>query len=117
MIYTLKLTDKIEAGTAGYARAWMIRIRPAYKDDIGLLEHEKTHVLQFWKLGAFFHTLRYAISKSYRLKAEVEAYRVQLEYPPANGQDEYRRIYAGFIAKDYNLGISEEEAYRLLRAE
>jgi len=113
--YIVIYTDNVTEGSAGRAKAFVVKIRPEYKDDIGLEFHEATHSMQFWKLGPFFHTLRYALSKSYKLKAEVEAYRKQLEYQPANGSDAYRRIYAGFISKDYNLGISEEEAYMLLK--
>jgi hypothetical protein len=35
MIYTIKYTDNMEEGTAGYAKAWFIRIRPKYRDDTG----------------------------------------------------------------------------------
>jgi len=51
--YSLKYTDKMPHDwTGGYAKAWFIRIRPKYKDDRGLLEHEKTHVRQwFFTLG------------------------------------------------------------------
>jgi len=113
MIYSLKYTDSIPDWQGGYARAWFIRIRPKYRDDIGILEHEKIHVKQFWRTFGLYGLL-YLCIKKYRLWSELKAYREQLKYPPANGSDEYRRDYARAIATNYGLDVSEEEAYRLL---
>ena len=109
-------------GTGGYAKAWFIRIRPKYRDndDTGILVHEETHVWQFWTGGLIIHMLRYTWSKSYRLKCEVEAYKEQLKWYPANTElERYRDMYAGFISdpdpvKGYGLTITKEEALRLL---
>jgi hypothetical protein len=111
--YLLIYTDNVPKDSAGCANAFIVRIKPAYKDDIGLEMHEATHVRQFWRTCGF-HGLLYLLSKKYRLAAEVEAYRVQLANPPADHQDEYRGLYATFISKNYNLDIPEEAAYRLL---
>jgi len=107
MIYSLKYTDSVPSGSAGYARMWFIRIRPAYKDDKGLLEHEKVHVRQFWRTFGF-HGLLYLFSKRYRLNAEVEAFMVQLEY--AADREEARRSFALRLATHYNLDITVSEA-------
>jgi len=93
---------------AAYTRGPFIFIRPNYKSDVGLLEHEKVHVKQFWgTLG--LHGLIYKMSKSYRLKCELEAYSVQLTYSPYSAD-----IFAEFIAEKYDLDISQEEVKRLL---
>ncbi len=112
--YTLKITDDLPEGFAGTATAWFIKIRPAYKDDIGLLEHEKTHCRQFWRtLG--FHVFLYGHLDSYTLKCEVEAYREQLCWPPATSHIvQSRQRYAEFLASKYGLKITVEEALRLL---
>ena len=92
---------------AGYSRAWFIGIRPAYKDDKGLLEHEKVHVKQFWRtLG--FHGLLYLLSKRYRLNAEVEAFKVQMEY--AEDKEAARGSFALRLATNYHLDITVSEA-------
>ena len=110
MLYSLRYTDDMPDNFAGYARAWFIRIRPAYKDDKGLHEHELEHVRQFWRtLG--FHGLLYLVSKKYKLNAEVEAYQEQLKYAPATTNIEhYRKLYAQYISEDYGLDITPAEA-------
>lgn len=98
MLYSLTYTELMPPTSSGEARAWFIKIRTHHKDDVGLLEHEKIHVWQFWRtLG--FHGLLYKFSKRYRLKAEVEAYRKQLEYPHSTySQDHLRDMYAGWLS-------------------
>lgn len=111
MLFSLKYTDNVKSGFAGETKAWFIKIRPSYKDDAGLLEHEKIHVKQYWRtLG--FHALFYALSKAYRLRSEVEAYKKQLELSPSNGAK-----FAQFIATKYRLNVTQEEAYDLLTKE
>lgn len=93
-------------------RGPIIFIRPEYKDDAGLLAHEKVHVRQWWRtLG--LHSFLYLFSKEYKLRAEVEAYKAQAEY--VQGHDPMP-TYAHFIATKYNLNTTEEEALALLRA-
>lgn len=102
-------TDKfVPKNAAGCACAFLIFIRPDYKNDIGLLEHEKVHVLQ-WKRTFGLHSYLYLFSKSYRLKSEVEAYKKQLEYSPNSAE-----LFAKYIATMYNINITQEEAKKLL---
>ena len=125
LIYTERLPDD----SRGCANGPIIRIHPHYKDDKGLHEHEAEHVRQWWKtLG--LHSLLYLLSKQYRLWAEVAAYRVQLQYPPAMNviedagvpdmtehifpNPQYVESYAAVIAKKYGLDVTVEEARRLL---
>jgi hypothetical protein len=94
---------------AGITYCFVILIRPTYRDDVGLLEHEKTHVKQFWRsLGLL--PLLYEISKSWRLKLEVEAYRAQA----ACYADDRMSQFAKFLATKYNLDITEQQALELL---
>jgi len=46
--YLLFYTDNVKEGSAGQANGPVIRIRPAYKDDKGLLFHEIEHVRHWW---------------------------------------------------------------------
>lgn len=87
----------------------IILIRPQYKDDKGLLEHEKVHVRQFWStLGLF--GIPYQLSKKYRLKYELEAYKEQLKYYDTDN----KALFASYLATKYNLDITQEEALKLL---
>lgn len=96
---------------AGYTVGFIILIRPAYKDDVGLLAHESTHVKQFWRSFGLFGFL-YGVSKKYRLKYEAEAYRVQLTYC----SEDKINLFAKFLVDNYNLGITIEEALTALKS-
>jgi len=98
--------------------AFFVLIRPKYEGNRPLLEHELTHVRQFWRTFGLFPFL-YLISKKYRLKAEVEAYRTQLQVHADEGCSFHQcylkaRAYAGFISSKYGLRVTEDNAYKLL---
>jgi len=107
-------TDHVPSGYAACANAMIVRIRPQSVNDEGLLQHELTHVRQAYRLLILLHSLLYLLDDPYRLHAEVEAYRKQLEY----SLDKVKDIasFAGFIAEKYDLDISREAATVLLRA-
>lgn len=95
---------------AGYTVFCFALIRPEYREDLGLIEHEKTHVKQFWRLP-FIHGLRYRFSKSYRLNCEVEAYKEQLKHYKVD------RTYllAKHLVDHYNFDLSIKDAMTLLK--
>lgn len=100
----------VQPGFAATTRGPLIFIRPEYLGDIGLLEHERVHVRQWWRtLG--LHSLLYALSKAYRLGAEVESYREQARYYP----DDRLPLFALAIATKYGLDITAEAALARLR--
>ena len=112
--YLLSYTDEMGIDTGGYVSGLIVRIRPKYKDDKGIHEHECWHIVQrYMTLG--FHGLIKKLSKTYATWAEVSAYKKQLRYPPATSNlDYYRQMYAGFIATRYGLGITAGEAVKRL---
>ena len=108
VFYTNLFVPKISAGCT---RGPFIFIRPRYKDDKGLLEHEKVHVRQWFRtLG--LHGFIYALSKRYRLKCEVEAYKEQLKHYP----EDKTVLFAGYIAMFYGLHLSESSVVELLKS-
>lgn len=113
MLYKVFYTTSnflIGKDNAGCARGPFVFIRPQYSDDIGLLAHELVHVKQFWK-NPIFHGWMYLLSKAYRFKSEVEAYKAQnIHYP-----DDRSAGFAKLISKYYNLDVSEETALAALR--
>jgi hypothetical protein len=56
--------------------------------------------------------LFYWLSKRKRLEYEVEAFRKQLEY--AEEPSKSRKLFAVYLASNYKLDISKEEAIILL---
>lgn len=109
MIYKVFYTNKlIPDRFVGAAFGPFIFIRPHKKDDIGLLEHEKVHVRQFWRtLGLF--AIPYYFSSKARIKYEVEAYKEQLKYSPNS-----KMVFAQLLAKNYKANITVEQALALL---
>ena len=97
----------IPAGFDGYTLGPLVLVRPG--TSAVLLVHEQTHARQFWRwLG--LNGLMYQVSRRWRLRLELEAYRAQLAVagPPAALQ------LSAALASQYDLGITQEEAYRLL---
>jgi hypothetical protein len=108
MLFKVFYTDSIiQSKFSGQTYGPFIFIRPSKRSDIGLLEHEKVHVKQFWSNPLF--GLWYLFSKKSRAKFEAEAYCVQLKYSP--GKED---IFANHLATKYNLGISHAEALAML---
>jgi len=138
--YLLFIVDSKPEGHAGATKGPIVRIQQDYKDDVGLEKHEAGHVALWWifalivsaigGIGGFYFNplayiliplstivepLLYNISSRYREWAEVRCYKRQLNYPPANGEDQYRQLYAEFISTGYNLNITKEEALEKLQ--
>lgn len=103
-------TDRIPDKFGGYSIGPIILIRPKYRDDKGLLAHELVHRRQ-WFTSVGMSTLLYAMSRGYRLWAEVEAYREQLKHYP----DDRSWKLAEALATKYDLNLTREEAHSILQ--
>lgn len=97
---------------AGCSYGPIVAIRPIYRNDKGLHEHEFVHARQFWRGLGLGHALRYKFSRAYRLRCEVEAYREQLYWTPFDRAP----LFARFLVDKYDLGITFDEAMELLMA-
>lgn len=86
----------------------VILIRPSASGDAALLAHEHVHVDQ-WKRSFGLFWLLYSLSKTHRLRYEVEAYRAQLAHAP-----HLLHYCAALLATRYRLNITFAEARRLL---
>jgi hypothetical protein len=100
----------IRPGYGGTTYGFIIAIRKKYLGDRGLLEHEKVHVDQFWRTFCLFPII-YLLSKTWRLKWEVEAYREQLKWY----EDDRTERFADFIATKYGISVTAHEAATLLK--
>lgn len=95
-------TDRlIPARFQGYNLGPVILLRPGAS--AALLEHELTHSRQVYRTG-FLMGAAYVLSKRWRLRWEAEAYAAQW----AAGAD--LPVLAGFLATNYNLGITVADA-------
>jgi hypothetical protein len=127
-------TDNLPPNVGGTAQGFLVKIRPKYKDDVGIHNHEYKHVNQWYKAlavwvaiialltiatyddlgyaiaplsiaGIGLHGLLYLFVRSYRLEAEAQAYAEQVK-AGANLDD-----MANDLAGDsYKLGITQEQA-------
>lgn len=131
-------TDKfLEDWQGGRQIMFMGLVRPKYRNDAAIIQHEREHIRQWWMClclgllpcvaytahtmtyGGFMqqvalflfsasisaHALLYYFSKSYRLWAEVRAYKESLKYKPQMIDQ-----YAKHISQKYNLDVSISEA-------
>ena len=135
-------TDDMPENSGGTAKAFLVKIRPKYRDDAGLHAHESRHVAQwwvwvligcvlaaalavlphlsawaaFWPLPIIFmgaaERLAYQFVPAYRLWCEVDAYWVQQSFY----QDDRGPAFAEFIASGYGLAITPEQALARLKA-
>lgn len=133
--YFVSYPEKVAGGFAGTAKGPLIKIEAKSCNDLGLLEHEKTHVRQwygvsiavllvgviaalvvspaFWGVcvGAFgVHSMLYHGVRPYRQWSEVQAYRKQL----ATGGYPNREFAAKHLAEKYDLGLTLDQARALL---
>jgi hypothetical protein len=88
-------------------------VREDYASDYPTIVHELTHCKQFWRGLTVLHLIRYYGSRRYRLKAELEAFRAELD-ACAPGERRQRLLEsARSLASSYSLGL-DTEACRLL---
>ena len=105
-------TNDMDRQWAGWTSGPFVKIRPCYIYDKGLLTHELTHVKQFYRTLGLHLILRNF--KGYRKNTEVEAYRAQLDNWGGGNTAVARRLFAENLSKLYSLGITQDEAMRLL---
>ena len=133
--YIVKYTESIDEKYSGAAQGPLIKLRPKYKDDTGLIEHEKTHVRQWYAalaiwlllcallslavspslwplcgLAPLVHPVLYKLVRPYRQWCEVQAYRKQL----ATGGYSTGDFAVIALFEKYDLGLSSDQAKALL---
>lgn len=101
-------------GISGIALGPLVLLRRAHFCDEALRAHELVHVRQFYRsLGLF--PLLYLLWPHYRLKCEVEAYRVQILLQPSKATRQRLTEHAAeLLATRYGLKVSRARARRAL---
>ena len=135
--FLLRHTEKIPAKFGGESCGPLIKIRPKYAADKGLLEHEKVHVRQWYAvlglglllctlltllvspslwslygLAPFLHQLLYKFVRPYRRWCEVKAYRKQI----ALGGYISNEFAVTALVDKYDLRLGADEARERLGA-
>lgn len=133
--YLVMISENLSHGFGGTAQGPLIKILPKYKNDTGLIEHEKTHVFQWYAalaiwlllcallslvvspplwpmcgLAPFVHPVLYKLVRPYRQWCEVQAYRKQL----ATGGYSTGEFAVIALVEKYDLGLSLDKARALL---
>jgi hypothetical protein len=93
---------------AGKCFGFFIKIRPEYKNDEGLVQHELIHAKQFYCTAGLLGILR--ILKPIKYWTEIQAYRKQLEYSSDIVKDAIH--FSKFLSTRYGLNISAERALK-----
>ena len=101
--YILRYTDNMPEQVGGRARYILVEIRPKYKDDKGIHAHEAEHVKQCYRWLFIPFRLLYHFSESFRFRAEVDAYAVQIKQYPREVWDKKVNTFAAFLFTRYRL--------------
>lgn len=132
--YLIKLATRLPNGFGGTAQGPLIKLLTKYKDDVGLIEHEKTHVRQWYAvlgiglllctllmllvspclwplygLAPVLYQLLYKFVRPFRRWCEVRAYRKQIKTGGYTNND----FAANALADKYTLGLSVADARAL----
>lgn len=131
MIYALTFyTDKLPDNVGGAAYAFVVRIRPKYKDDKGIHAHEYEHVKQWWitsfiscaalaagsfafkypielvPFGIAVYSMAYTFIDKYRLYAEAKAFAKQVK----PDHSDLESMAARLAGNHYRLHITKTQA-------
>ena len=133
--YLIKLSESLPNGFGGTAQGPLIKLLPKYQHDAGLIEHEKTHVRQWYAmlsiglllctllmllvspylwplygLAPVLYQLLYKFVRPYRRWCEVQAYRKQI----ATGDYACNEFAVTALVEKYDLNLSLDGARALL---
>lgn len=133
--FIVKYVKELPNGFSGTAQGPLIKILPKYKGDTGLIEHEKTHVRQWYAvltiwlllfallslvvspvlwpvcgLAPLVHPVLYKLVRPYRQWCEVQAYRKQL----ATGGYSTGEFAVIALVEKYDLALFSDQAKALL---
>jgi hypothetical protein len=93
-----------------------VLLREDYADDWPTVVHELEHCKQFWRGGAMLHFLRYTFSRGYRLDAELQAFRAELDACEDEQRRERLDDAARALATGYRLALDAKTCRRMLAA-
>jgi hypothetical protein len=87
----------------------LVLLQPSVYEDRGTIEHELTHVKQFYKRAGVIHFLLYVLSAKYRLASEVEAYSNEFQWISRTEQPSFIESSALALSSCYRLKLQAHE--------
>ena len=106
--------ERMPGRLIGLSMGVFVIIRSDFAADRPTVIHELEHCKQFWRGGAIIHMARYYLSRAYRLKVEVEAFRAEIAacepHSAAARLDEAARA----LASGYRIDRDTEACLALL---
>lgn len=105
--------DRLPGRLVGLSMGLFVVIRSDHATDRPTIVHELVHCKQFWRGGAVVHMLRYYLSRDYRLRVELEAFRAELEACTPAERGHRLDDAARALASGYHVGL-DVHACRLL---
>lgn len=104
------LVDKLLRKPYDGFTAWCIFVRPAWRWNTPLLEHERLHRRRQQEMGTIRWWWKYLRDADFRLAEEVLAYKRQLEV----GEGPLTKEKAAKYLQTYKPGLTYVDALRLL---
>lgn len=110
------IVSRLPGRLVGVCLGPAVLVRSDFGDDWPTIVHELEHCKQFWRGGAVVHFVRYYVSRRYRLDAELQAFRAELD--ACDGPERWRRLddAARALATGYRLSLDTRTCRRLLVA-
>jgi hypothetical protein len=140
----ISYSDDLPAEMGALSLAFIVVIRPKYRDDRGLREHQLEHVVQWYALLAAtlflallgyaqgqagvaaglalasigMHGLLYRRVRKFRLLSETQAFTRQMQFPDRHGNYLSLADAATRLASvRYDLGLTRGEAAEMIRGD
>jgi hypothetical protein len=106
--------DRLPGRLIGLSMGVFVLIRSDFAADRPTIVHELEHCRQFWRGGLILHMARYYLSQRYRLRAEVEAFRAELDACCDLSRQGRLEESARVLAACYEIGMDEAACRRML---
>jgi hypothetical protein len=110
----LLILDRMPGRLVGLSMGLFVVMRRDYAHDRPTLVHELEHCKQFWRGGILLHLLRYYLSRRYRLRMELEAFRAEIAACPPAERPARLNDAARALAYGYHIGLDVHACRHLL---
>lgn len=106
--------DRMPGRLVGLSMGLFVVVRHDYAGDRPTIVHELEHCKQFWRGGTIIHMLRYYVSRAYRLRVELEAFRAELAACAPTERGARLEDAARALAGGYHIGLDVHACRHLL---